>query len=185
MDTLVFFERELANLPDATYSSEFTIRRAVRADASAVATVAKQAFRGYVGHYHADPRLEPKLADGVYVEWARRSCLGAGSDRSMVRGADAVFVAQRKGATIGFLTVLRGEADDVEIVLNAVSPDSQRQGLLTALTAQALRWAVAENKGRAITSTHLANISVQRVWTRIGFRPFRSLYTFHLWLDAV
>ena len=32
-------------------------------------------FSGYLGHYHADPRLDRAKCDEVYLSWAERSCV--------------------------------------------------------------------------------------------------------------
>jgi hypothetical protein len=32
-----------------------------------------------------------------------------------------------------------------------------------------------------LISTQITNVAVQKVWTRLGFEPSRSYYTFHKW----
>jgi hypothetical protein len=34
-----------------------------------------------------------------------------------------------------------------------------------------------------ITSTQLNNYAPQKIWSRLGFRHERSIYTFHKWWD--
>ena len=35
-----------------------------------------------------------------------------------------------------------------------------------------------------VLSTQVTNLAVQKVWSRLGFEPSRSYYTFHLWFDG-
>lgn len=162
-DTLVWFARQLDDLlpwPDG-------VREATEGDRGLLAGIAAAAFAGYGGHYHADPRLDRAAADATYADWARRS----------IGTVDRVWVAE----DAGFLTLRRNGPDETEIVLNAVRPDRQRQGLYARLVRAALAWSDQAGAKRCIVSTQLSNVAVQRVWARLGFVPSSSLHTFHLW----
>jgi hypothetical protein len=53
-----------------------------------------------------------------------------------------------------------------------------------AIMIAGLQWGRARGVARMIISTALANIEVQRVWSRLGFAPTHAFQTFHLWFDT-
>jgi predicted acetyltransferase len=176
MDTLVYFARDLdRHVPEEPTTA--IVRNLRNGEAEEVRRVATESFRDYFGHYHADERLDRKKADEAYASWAHRSCV----DQDV---ATHVFVAEEHGRIAGFLTMLRREADEQEIVLNGVAPWAQRRGLYRALLLAALKAARGEHARRVIVSTQVTNVAVQTAWTRLGFEPMRSHYTFHVWFDA-
>jgi ribosomal protein S18 acetylase RimI-like enzyme len=175
MDTLVYYGSRL-DCPGPDDQKVVQVRRLQADDAPAVSRVAAQAFGGYFGHYHADPRLDRAKADEAYASWAARSC----SDPS---AADTVLVAERAGHVVGFLTLQRRGRNEQEVILNAVEPAAQRHGIYKALMVEAMRSARADGAALLSISTQITNLAVQKVWSRLGFEPSRSYYTFHLWLD--
>lgn len=175
MDTLVYYSRGLAELPSARQlANGVTLRQATPEDAASVASLAREAFAGYMGHYHADPRLNDAAADAAYVEWAEMST-------SRVSPDAPVLLAEIARTVAGFLTLRRNSPDEMEIVLNAVGPENQGKGLYTALVAASLSLSREAGADRIVTSTQINNYAVQRVWARLGFFHFRSCYTLHKW----
>lgn len=175
MDTLVYYERDIDGMADPTASPPGELLRpATPADADAVAEVARSAFAGYFGHYHADPRLDHAAADAAYVEWAETSVRNTGPRQPAI-------VAFQNDRIVGFSTIRMNSDTETEIVLNAVSPDAQRRGLYRRLIEQVIEVGRAANCTRVIVSTQINNYAVQRVWTRLGFSHASSLYTFHKW----
>ena len=167
-DTLVHYERLLDRpIPEQPRH----VRPARPGDIDEISAIAAAAFAGYEGHYHADPRLDRAAADAGYVDWARRS----------IDGAD-VLVIEDAGIVAGFLTL---EATDAgtEIVLNAVRPESQGQGLYLALVIGALHRSAELKVSRCVVSTQVSNVRAQKVWIRVGFEPTHAVHTFHLWTD--
>lgn len=178
MDTLVYHARSLEELPEiAPPGTGLSLRRATPADAQAVGALARAAFSGYFGHYHADPRLDDTAADAAYVEWAETSTAQTAADAP-------VLLAHSARQLAGFLTMRRDGGDEFEIVLNAVHPDSRGKGVYTALVVEAMRVAREAGAGRMTVSTQINNYPVQRVWARLGFVHTRSLYTFHKWFSG-
>lgn len=240
----------------AARTSHLFVRRASAADLEAVSRIARAAFRDYIGHFHADPKLDKKAADAVYVEWAENNvrgyseaspvlvaCLDASSclNRSagskskgldppgMTAGPSFDFGAGREAGSgaaacsgfgfqpapavsadsesgiqngmnpdsesgiqncmnynseadpVGFLCFERNGPDAFEITLNAVHPDTQNKGVYTALLVEAIEQTRRSGAARIIISTQVNNYAVQRVWGRLGFAHFLSLYTFHKW----
>jgi ribosomal protein S18 acetylase RimI-like enzyme len=175
MDTLVYFVRPLdRGIPDE--GTLAVVRPLREGEADEVRRVATESFRGYFGHYHADHRLDRAKCDEAYASWAYRSCL----DREV---ASQVLVAENEGRIAGFLTLLHRGPEEQEIILNGVEPRAQRHGIYRALVLAALRHARADGARQVSISTQITNLAVQKTWTRLGFEPARSYYTFHLWVD--
>lgn len=175
MDTIVYYERSLEGpLREVLDASDVAIRQAQPEDAGAVADVAGAAFSNYVGHFHADPRLDAASADAAYVDWAQRSVTHQSDE-------DQAMVLHYDGRLAGFLTLRRNNPTEFEIVLNAVHPDFQRRGLYERLLHDALVMGHREGAERMIVSTQLNNFRVQRAWSKLGFRLVSALHTFHKW----
>lgn len=176
MDTLVYYSRLLDDLPKTDGAiSDVKIHLASSDDASAVAEVARAAFQGYFGHYHADPRLNDAAADAAYVEWAETSIVWSSHDRP-------ALIATHRGRVVGFLTLRLNSTEEIEIVLNAVHPSSQRAGVYSALVSQAMLKGHAMGARLIKVSTQITNAPVQRVWAGRGFVFDHAIYTLHKWL---
>ena len=175
MDTVVYLARDLAS-PLPTPPASPRVRSFVPADARAVVDVAREAFHGYQSHYHADPRLDPRLCDEAYVSWAERSCRSTAA-------AEDVLVAEVDGAPAGFLSLQWNSPEEGAGPLFAVSPRFQQRGVGTALMAGGLRWFREHGAARMVMSTQVTNHSSQKIWVRLGFEPSHSVYTFHAWFD--
>jgi len=173
-DTLVYYARSL----DGPMPRGDRVRLAGPADADQVASIAAAAFTNYRGHYQADPRLDPAAADDVYRDWARRACTVTGV-------ADRVWVVEVESRGVGFLALRFNDGTEAEIVLNAVRPENQRQGLYSELLRTALAESYLKGAARCLVSTQVGNAAVQRVWSRLGFEPVSARHTFHVWLDRV
>lgn len=177
MDTLLHYARKLEDLPPSPRLRQgVTVRPAQPEDAARSSDIAREGFKGYFGHYHADPRLDNAAADAAYVEWAEVST-------AMITDDTPVLLVEHDHRVVGFLTLRRNHSNTFEIVLNAVHPDSQGKGLYAALVIDALRLAREAGAEKMITSTQINNYAVQRVWARLGFIHYRSVYTFHKWYD--
>lgn len=175
MDTLVYFGRDLHNLPRRPPVPEhLSIRLADAVDAAAVGEVARAGFTGYIGHYHADARLDRSSADAAYIDWAETS-----TARTSL--ATPVLVVESEAKVVGFLALRRNSGEEMEIVLNAVEPSHQGRGAYSALVSEAMALGLSCGCSTIITSTQIINYRVQRVWARLGFIHSRSVYTLHKW----
>lgn len=177
MDVLVYFSRDLAKQPNPPDASGVLIRPVRPAeDVDRIVAVARESFKGYFGHYHADPRIDSKLADEVYVSWANRSC----RSRDV---AHEVFVAEEGNTLLGFITVRMNSADEGEAVVGGVVPEAQGRGIYRSFIIRCAQWCTDQGAKRMVVSTQIMNIAVQKVWTRLGFEPQKSFLTFHRWFD--
>ena len=173
MDTLVYFSRSLGAGPPADEAA-LGVRELAQGEHGAVKEVAAQAFAGYFGHYHADARLARADCDALYVDWAERSCLSK-------ELADQVLVAVPDAKIAAFATLRLNDAEEGEGVLFGVAPEAQGRGLYRALMSGAMRRLKARGAQRMVVSTQINNVAVQKVWSRLGFEPSKSYYTFHKW----
>lgn len=174
MDTLVYYKADLIKRPLPARSTTIRVRALRPGDESQVEGVAAAAFKGYFGHYHADPRLDRCKCDEAYQSWALRSCRGA---------ADEVLVAEQNDEVLGFATLRLNSPEEGEGVLVAVAPKAQGRGIGPALMVDCMHWCKGRGAQRMIISTQVRNISTQKVWCRVGFEPSYSYYTFHKWFS--
>lgn len=175
-DTLVYYLRNLVNTPIPTDTSTVLVRPIRVGEESQVRVVAAECFRGYFGHYHADPRLDRAKCDETYVSWAVRSCMSR-------EVADGVLVADEAGSIRGFATLRINSPEEGEGVLFGVAQMAQGHGIYRSFIVHAMQWFLSKGCTRMVVSTQITNISVQKVWTRVGFEPSHSYYTFHKWFD--
>jgi len=174
MDTLLYYRLRLGDAPIPEPRLALPIRMASAADSDAVGRLAAAAFADYFSHYHADPRLDRRKVDEVFVDWARRSCL----DKTV---ADAVFVAVDGSELGAFATMRRNDDAEGEGVLFAVHPRCQQKGVYGDLMISGMHWCLEQGRQRMIVSTQVNNYAVQRAWVRLGFRLYASFYTLHKW----
>ena len=177
MDTLIYYRRDLErDWEELATTHGCILRPAQRQDAPAAGEVARAAFSGFFGHYHADPNLRSEDADAAYVDWAKNSMVPA-TDQAMA------LVATDKDQVVGFLTLRRNSATRFEVVLNAVHPTHQRCGIYTSLLSRGFSLAQEQGSSEMMISTQINNYPVQKVWGRLGMAPEQGYYTFHKWFD--
>jgi GNAT superfamily N-acetyltransferase len=175
MDTLVYYDRDLTRAPIPDDRGTVPVRPIRPGEEDQVRAVAAEAFKGYLGHYHADERLERKSCDEAYTSWAVRSCMG--------NAADEVLVADLDGAIVGFATLRLTNPDEGEGVLFGVGPAAQGRGIYRSFMIGGMNWCRSQGAARMVVSTQITNVVVQKVWTRVGFEMSHSYYTFHKWFD--
>ena len=174
MDTLVYYSFDLSRRAVSEDTGQFPVRDLRPGDQAQVRSVACAAFSGYMGHYHADPRLDRRQCDEAYSSWAERSCIPG-------TAADEVLVAEHDGQVLGFGTLRRNSPQEAEGLLYAVTPAWQGKGICRSLMIGSLRWCCAQGARRMIISTQVSNVAMQKVWCRVGFEPSHSFHTFHKW----
>jgi len=176
MDTLVYYVCDLVRNPIPATNGNIHIHPIRPGEEEKVKGVAAEAFRGYFGHYHKDKRLDPAKCDETYVSWAVRSCI-------LKEVADVALVAELNGDIVAFISLRLKNPDEGEGVLNFVAPRAQRQKINREILIGGMKWCLGKGATHMIISTQITNIAVQKVWTRIGFEPSYSYYTFHRWFD--
>lgn len=173
-DTLVYYRRNLLRFPIPEDTGQIRVRAVQPGDEIVVRKVAAEAFHGYYGHYHADPRLDQTKCNEVYVDWATRSCLSR-------EVADEVLTGDDDETLVGFATMRLNNADESEGVLFGVAPSAQGKGLYRSFMVAGMNWSLRKGASQMVVSTQITNIAVQKVWVRLGFEPSHSYYTLHKW----
>jgi len=171
MDTLLYYAGPSRAFEQATW--DHSIREATRDDRDAVEAVATDAFTNYDGHYHADPRLDPKLATLGYVDWCM-NCLK--------RQDHTVWIAADGPTVMGFIAVHSDEGA-ADVVLNGVASSFRRRRVYESLLKAAGREAFRRGFAEVRSSTHLGNLAPQRAWIKNGMSIVRAVYAFHKWFD--
>ncbi|MBL8146639.1 MAG: GNAT family N-acetyltransferase [Anaerolineae bacterium] len=179
MDTLLYYAFDLVKKAVPNEADKVTFRFATPGDAGFIEDVARASFVGYFGHYHADQRLNREQADEGYVSWAVNSVAGC----TPPDGANPVLVAETDRVIAGFATMRENSADEGEGVLFGVSPAWQGYGIYRSFMLHFMGWCQRRGMARAVVSTQITNLAVQKVWVRLGFEPSESYYTFHKWFD--
>lgn len=174
MDTLVYFQKNLEKKTFPYDNSKILIRPLSNGEELIVKDIATNSFKRYFGHYHADRRLSRDECDKVYIDWAYKSCISKDA-------SNHVLIAELGGDIAGFATLRMNDSIEGEGVLFGVSPFCQGKGIYRLLMIGGMNWCVSEELSKMIVSTQITNVAVQKVWTRLGFEPSYSYYTFHKW----
>jgi GNAT superfamily N-acetyltransferase len=174
MDTLVYLASDLADGFPAPPKVP-TVRPMRRGEEAQVEAIARASFTGYLGHYHADPRLDREQCDQTYVSWAKRCCAG--------EAADAVLIGEADGVMVGFAAMRLTSPQLGELMLGAVTPSARGRGIYGALAAGGMAWSRAQGATRFISSTQLCNFAAQKTWVRAGMTLTHAAYTFHKWFS--
>jgi ribosomal protein S18 acetylase RimI-like enzyme len=131
-------------------------------------------------HFHADHRLDEAKSDALYERWIEEAC----KDKDGV-----VLVAKIDNHAVGFTTCkinyrLNSNSNKSigTMVLSAVSPEYRQAQVYTSMIQAGLRW-FSDKVDIVDLGTQIGNYSVQRAWSRLGFRIVRSQYTWHKWID--
>jgi ribosomal protein S18 acetylase RimI-like enzyme len=176
MDTLVYdvFDTRKRAVPSDTPT--VTLRTYRHDDYEQLQAVARLAFHGHFGHYHADKRLDPRKADDVYTSWIQRCC----ESREV---ADDIIVAEDQGKIVAFAPLRIQAEQEGEMLVGAVLPDYQGRGIFRSCTVATLQWFDQRQIPVIWLSTLINNLPIRKIVTRLGFEPAHSFYTFHKWFD--
>lgn len=177
MDTLAYYSYDLLNDHHIDNQESPGVRVATESDAIKIKELSNRAFHAYDAHYHVDSRLDKRICDEVYADWAYRSCLS----KSV---ADVVLLHEIDGQIVGFATVKLSPLNQLaEGPLFAVDIPFRGQGVFKNLLRNALLWAKGKECSSFVYATQITNIAVSRTLCRVGFTPLRYVYTFHRWND--
>lgn len=176
MDTLVYYSCNCNKTVVPSDTGEFVVRGKRLGEEKQVTAIAADSFHGYLGHYHADEKLNNSKCDEVYISWATNSCLSHNF-------ADKVMVAELNGKIVGFVTIRVNHHNEGEISLGGVSRSIQKSGVFTSLILHGMKWCISHSTTRMVVSSQITNTASQKVFARLGFEIRDSCYTFHKWFD--
>jgi ribosomal protein S18 acetylase RimI-like enzyme len=164
IERLVTLERTL----EAGEAWPAGVRRGDPADAEPCAAIARTTFRH--DRFHADPQIEPAVADALKARWVLNAFAGR---------ADCCLVAGEPGQVTGFNLCLR-TGDLAVIDLIAVAADAQGRGIGRSLVAASLAHYAAAGAARLRVGTQATNVASLALYRRAGFVPVAEAVTFHL-----
>jgi len=176
MDTLVYYSRDLTKKPVPKDVGKAEWRPMRRGEEEKIRTVAAESFRGYLGHYYADERLDRAKCDEVYTSWTLRLC-------NSVEPTDSVLVAELDGSIVAFGAMRVNNTAEGEMVLAGVTPSARGKGIYNSLFINGMKWCLSRELSRIVSSTQITNLASLKVWTRLGFELSHAYYTFHKWFD--
>lgn len=176
VDTLIYYIKNKLELTECKLPTGYTTRLANLDDTVSLEQLALETFKGYSGHYHADPKLNKRDCDLVYSSWAANSCLDKNA-------ADSVILIEKNNVITAFATIKINSQDEIDGILFGVSPEHRNKNLHMSLMKLSQNWGVNNGYQRMITSTQITNITVQKNWCRTGFEPYQSYYTLHKWFS--
>ncbi|HET7443402.1 MAG TPA: GNAT family N-acetyltransferase [Solirubrobacterales bacterium] len=152
------------------------IRAGQPEDREAVAALAEAGFEQLVGHYHADPRLDPEACRAGYVEWTLRGLEGD--------AADAFFVYEHEGAVRAY-GMFDEAGREATYILATVDPACRGMGLYTALLHHGMAWAEERGAEEIVGVCAHGNVAPQRNLLKAGMLPVATTTTFHGWRDQI
>lgn len=175
-DTLVYYQKKKIGKYEIKLPEGYDVCDAEIEDAEQVERVAAESFKGYFGHYHADPYLNQDDCDNVYSSWAKNSC-------KKENLADVVILIKKGVEIAAFATLKKVNNLVFEGILFGVAPLHQGKGMHLNLMKLSENWGQKNYLNRLLISTQINNVTVQKNWCRIGMEPLNSFYTFHLWIN--
>lgn len=179
-DTLVYYECDLGRgFVDTPNHEPSQIRYdlAKPDDIDAIAAIATASFADYRSHYHAAPEFGRDEILAGYVEWAE------GFLRHPVPGSSIYVARSAEDEVVGFYgcnTQADGDAQSIEVVLNAILPRHQGAGVYRKGLSAIMRDARGNGVGRMRISTQVWNYRVQKAWAACGMHLTRAYDTYHL-----
>jgi hypothetical protein len=176
MDTMLHYALDVSAAKRLADSADVVVREIRPGEAEDVAAIAEDTFGAYLGHYHADERLDPYDCKAVYVSWASRSC----TNRDV---ADLVLVAETDTSLAGFLTMKRVDETSASLPLAGVACRFQGRHVHSTLH-NAMVWRCAADGLKVLHgSTQASNLAMQKNMLRAGWLPTYGEFTFHKWFD--
>jgi ribosomal protein S18 acetylase RimI-like enzyme len=175
MDTLIYYSFDLTRQPVPADNGLVILRPIRIEEEEEIIVVAREAFHGYLGHYHEDPKLDKNKCDEVYIDWAHKAFTA--------RSSENFLVGEIGGKIVGFGVMRINNPDEGEMFLGGIHPDFQGQGMYRSFLYKGMEWCLSKKTGKMIISTQLKNISVQKVLIKVGFEISRGYYTHHKWFD--
>lgn len=174
-DTLVYYEMSPRKISETQADDgAIVIREMTKEDHATVLKISKEAFTGYFGHYHSDPKLDKKDCDDTYASWCESILNSPDPDNKILVAEDEIGIC-------GFLTMHVHENTRLELVLSGVDKRATGRGVYRRMIHSGVAFAAKNHLKRVFTSTQISNIAVQKVWCGQGFTPTKHVHTFHKW----
>ncbi len=179
MDNQLTYKYDLNNFKpeEIKLTENYNIREAIETDIPALVKFTEDSFTGY-GHYFADNKLDKKKCMEIYKDWIRRSC-------EDINVANKVFVAEIDGEAAGCLTFKIFEKNNSKYAaggLGSVSKHFRNKSVFSAITLHGLKWGAELGLDWEEHNVLTTNNSVNRSFSKLGFRIVKSYITLHGWI---
>lgn len=157
------------------------VRPACLADIDDLVEAAQACFgdRKYnVNRFNSDPSYAAKSAE-LYGRWIASSVAG--------HLVDQVFVYEKESRAVGFITLKKPSPAMIAnglplgtVVLNAVNPDHQREGIYKQLVQVSLEWFASVGVEFVEIRTQIENTAIHRTWSGLNATLSLTHHTFQL-----
>lgn len=133
--------------------------------------IARKAFKDYQSHYHNNPRLDDKLCDEVYVDWANNLVLREDM-------ADVVFTCLYNGNIAGFAS-LKVQNDVAVAGLLCVDPKFEGEGIARNLHQKRFEWCKEKGVKNFQINTSINNQKYINLLINMGYTFHSATYVLH------
>ena len=169
VDVRMTLERTIPDALEAPASTDATVRLGREEDLPSLRSIA--AASHHDTRFYFDGHFDHARCDQLYETWIEKSLHGF---------ADAVLVAERNGAPVGYVTLNLRESES-QIGLIAIAGGHQGKGLGRLLVEQSLEWARQHGARRMKVVTQGRNVAAQRLYQRCGFVTASFELWYHRW----
>jgi dTDP-4-amino-4,6-dideoxy-D-galactose acyltransferase len=172
VDVRITFERKLPGTEDeeSPAFSEVVIRPPKDSDLSFLKEIASKVY--FDTRFYQDFHFPRERVDELYRVWIEKSCAGY---------ADKVFVAEKDGRAMGYITCHLQNPSTGSIGLVGVDPEVKGRGIGRELIFSAIRWFKEKQTGQIQVGTQGRNLSAQRLYQRCGFTTGKAHLWYHKW----
>jgi hypothetical protein len=129
------------------------------------------AFDGYVSHYSYSPLFSAKPVNVSYADWIART----------VSNRDCTLFGYEINGSLASFALCQHTTNSFEVLLAGTALKHRKSGAYTALIG-----AIVHNLPPEISqfriSTQATNVRVQRLWSKYGLVPLKTITRYHLWV---
>jgi dTDP-4-amino-4,6-dideoxy-D-galactose acyltransferase len=131
---------------------------------------------GHYSRFRVDPGIPEAAFVSLYEIWLERSIAGEMAER-------VLSVGDASGPELGFVTIVRSDAETGRLGLMSVRPDIRGKGLATGLVAAAEAAMEAAGASRTEVWTHVENTAAIGLFERFGYARGHAERAHHFWLE--
>jgi ribosomal protein S18 acetylase RimI-like enzyme len=154
--------------------NKIQIRAAEESDLESLRNIARMQFT--FDRFHNDPIIPNSVADELHANWI--------SDSLSINPNDRVIVAYYNNNISGFLSYSINSAlndalgiKTMSIVLIAIHPEKQRQGIAKALVLEAMKIAKTDAFTSVLVGTQKKNFKAMNLYNSLGFQNVDANFT--------
>lgn len=134
--------------------------------------VCLDAFDGYVSHYAYSPTLDSKPVNSSYADWITRK----------YSHPNFILVGYEIEGSLASFALCEYKTGSIEVLLAGTAKKHRKSGAYTSLI-NSLAHKTPSSISEFLISTQAANIEVQKLWSKFGLLPQKTITRYHLWLN--